>query len=76
MKDDTRAADSQQQLLLAISIYIRQHGYSPTIRELVEATGAGSTSVVTYRLEALQAAGLVDWLPGAARTIHLTKRAS
>jgi predicted MarR family transcription regulator len=48
------------------------HEPAPTIRDLCEATATRSTSIINYHLGKLRAAGLVTWVPQAARTLRLT----
>lgn len=71
-----RNTGTQQRILVAISVYQQQKGFSPTIRDLQAACGISTTSVVTYHLERLRMRGLVDWIDGAARTIHIVRKAS
>lgn len=69
-----QSINKQQLILLAISQFHRQHGYAPTIRDLMELVDVSSTSVVTYHLDRLRDAGMIDWVDGSARTLHLVKR--
>lgn len=63
--------NTEQRVLTAISLYIRQHGYSPSLEDLREMTALGSKSVVSYHLRRLSARGLIAWQPGRPRTIRL-----
>jgi repressor LexA len=47
----------QKGILEFIGVYVRQHGYPPTIREIGEAVGITSTSVVNYNLNRLAERG-------------------
>lgn len=71
-----RSNTTQQQLLLAIAFHTRTHGYAPSIRDLQYACTLSSPSVVKHHLTRLRRKGMVDWVDGQARTLHLVKRAS
>ncbi len=58
-----------QRLFSAIVAYRSEHGYSPKIRELIEMTDYTSTSMVSYGLSVLRAAGWIDYVDGESRTI-------
>ena len=52
--------DGQRATYEFILQYKREHdGNSPSIREIIDATGAGSTSVVSTRLRRLEREGLI-----------------
>jgi len=74
--NDNSSPNTQQKLLLAIEAHSRMHGYAPSIRDLQAACAISTTSVVTYHLARLRMRGLVDWIDGAARTIHVVRKAS
>jgi hypothetical protein len=50
--------------------YHWSHGYAPTLRELSDRIGR-SLSTTQYHLCQLRDAGLVEWEPGAARTLRV-----
>ncbi|MCK6564172.1 MAG: hypothetical protein L6Q80_05395 [Dehalococcoidia bacterium] len=56
--------------------YSERFGYAPTVREIQHGCGLGSTSVVSYHLARLRAAGAIDFVDGAARTIRILAGAS
>lgn len=56
--------------LAALRGYQETYGYAPSLRELMELTGASSTSVVSYRLKRLESDGLVKRSPRLARAIQ------
>ena len=66
----TRSADTQQRLLLAIHVYWREHGYSPSLRDLKAMCELSSTSVVKTHLAHLRAKGLIAYEDNVARTIR------
>lgn len=54
--------------------YKKNRDYSPSVRDILEGCHISSTSVVNYYVEQLQKLGYIDFLPHAARTLHLTQR--
>ena len=48
--------------------------YCPTLREIADALGVTSISAVSYHLSRLRTAGIVDWVDGQPRTLHLVPR--
>ena len=68
-----RTVNNQQAILLAISLFWRQNGYAPVVRELCAMCDISSTSVVTYHLERLRERGLIDYADGKPRTVRLVK---
>lgn len=58
-------------LLLAIRLYIEEHGSPPGIRELRALTGISSTSVVSYNLQKLARRGLIKQRRETAKSIVL-----
>jgi len=69
-----RTANTQQRILLAITVFIRQNGYSPSLRDLQAACAISSVSIVSYHLRRLRAAGLIDYVDGTPRTIRLVRK--
>lgn len=54
-----RLSDRQQKILDFLGEYTNEHGYPPSIREIGQAAGISSTSVVDYNLKALERGGLI-----------------
>lgn len=52
--------------------YQREHGYSPSQREIQEACHFSSTSIVHYHLKALERSGYIVWNRRIARAISVT----
>jgi repressor LexA len=65
--------DKQQAILTAITLFLRERGYSPSLRELCDMAAISSTSMAAMHLERLQEAGLIAYEPGKPRTIRLVK---
>lgn len=58
-----------QRVLNFIKEYLEKNGYPPSIREIGEATGISSTSVVTYYLKQLEELGLIRRGQNVSRAI-------
>lgn len=54
-----RSGDKAEQILQFINQFIRENGYSPSVREIGEGVGLRSTASVSYHLRALEAEGLL-----------------
>ena len=59
-------------LLIEIVRYHEGHGYPPSVRDLMEAVGIPSTSLVALHLNSLERHGLITRVPELARTLRLT----
>lgn len=61
----------QQEILGFIRLHARTHGYWPSIREIQKHFGFNSTNAVAGHLRALQVKGVIDRVPGQARTFRI-----
>ncbi|HDQ72493.1 MAG TPA: transcriptional repressor LexA [Chloroflexi bacterium] len=68
-------SERQQNILAFLNRYIGQHGYPPSIREIGDAAGISSTSVVSYNLDRLEEKGYIDREPDVSRGLRLTSDA-
>ena len=59
-----RTSDKAQRIMEFVDSFIRENGYSHSVREIGEAVGLRSTASVSYHLQALQDKGLLQ-SPGA-----------
>lgn len=59
-------------ILDAIERLTATHGFPPTVREIGEATGTRSSSLVHHHLAVLERDGLITRDPIKSRTIRLT----
>lgn len=71
MRDRTKLSERQRAILRFMEAYLETHGFPPTIREIGEATGINSTSVVNYNLNKLVAAGHLSRVASKSRGIRL-----
>lgn len=68
-------SEKQTRMLDFIKIFSLESGYPPTIREIGEAVGISSTSVVNYNLNVLQREGLIFRDRTVSRGIKLVEGA-
>jgi repressor LexA len=66
-----KLSDRQQQMIEFIRSFTEENQYPPTIREIGEAVGISSTSVVNYNLNKLVEAGLIERNKEVSRGIRL-----
>ena len=59
-----RTSNKAQMIMDYVNQFIRENGYSPSVREIGAAVGLRSTASVSYHLQALQDQGLLQ-APGA-----------
>ena len=68
-------APRQLDTLNAISIFIEQNHYPPSIADIGAILGVSSSSTVHFHLAALKKAGVINFEPCAKRTLRLTEKA-
>lgn len=73
MKDFSKLSERQRNILRYMEKYLAEHGFPPTIRQIGEATGINSTSVVNYNLNKLVQAGYLSRSSHVARGLRLMK---
>ncbi|MHB0877927.1 MAG: transcriptional repressor LexA [Anaerolineae bacterium] len=64
----------QSTIMDVIEDSVRERGYPPTVRELCQATGISSTSVVSYNLHRLEEMGYIHRNRDTSRGIQLAER--
>jgi repressor LexA len=75
MSDSADLSDRQKRLLETIREFTAENGYPPTIRQLGEAVGISSTSVVSYNLAILQRKGHLSRDREVSRGLRLSEEA-
>lgn len=70
-KKFNRLSERQRNILRFMERYLKSSGYPPTIREIGEATGINSTSVVNYNLNKLVEAGYLERSDRVSRGLRL-----
>jgi len=73
MKDYSKLSERQRNILRFMEKYIENYGFPPSIREIGEATGTNSTSVVNYNLNKLVQAGYLVRSQQKSRGLRLVK---
>ena len=68
--------ERQQKVLDCIAQHVDERGFPPTVREIGDAIGVSSTSLVTYYLKRLEERGLIIREPSMSRAIQLTATAT
>lgn len=68
-----RLTDRQKAIISFIEKHVNQYGFPPTIREIGEATGIGSTSVVNYNLNKLTRLGYLTRTSTKSRGLKLVQ---
>jgi repressor LexA len=63
----------RDKVLAFIDAYIKEHGYSPSFREIGEALGISSTSHVSYWVTRLVLEGRLTKEPNIARSVRVVK---
>jgi repressor LexA len=71
MKDFNKLSERQRNMLRFIETYVEEHGFPPTIRQIGEATGINSTSVVNYNLNKLVQAEYLSRSSHVSRGLRL-----
>lgn len=66
-------SERQQNVFNFIRAHMQMNGYPPTVREIGEAIGVKSTSLVTYYLKQLEQRGLITREASKSRAILLTQ---
>jgi repressor LexA len=61
----------QRKIVRFIGDWVREHGYSPSMREIGRAVGLTSTSSVEHQLSALEAKGYLRREAGCPRTVEV-----
>ena len=64
----------QKRILTFIADFGDEHGYPPTVRDIGQAVGITSTSVVDYNLKILEREGYIRRARDVSRGIELTER--
>ncbi len=70
-KRGIKMEERKKAILAFLENYIGRNGYPPTVREIGEAIGVTSTSLVSYYLDLLGKKGLIERAPDKSRSIRL-----
>ena len=64
----------QNEIYDVIESFIKENGYSPSIRELCDIVGLKSTATMFVHLKKMKAKGYIDYKENQSRTIVLLGR--
>lgn len=62
-----RTSNKAQMIVDYVNQFVRENGYSPSVREIGAAVGLRSTASVSYHLQALQEKGVLQSPGGKGR---------
>lgn len=65
---------SQYEVYIAIEDFIKENGYSPSVRELCKITGKNSPGTINVHLHNLKELGFITFIENKNRTIRIIKR--
>lgn len=71
MSAQQRATKRQQELLTFVDGFIREHGYGPSYREIMNGIGYKSVSTVAVHIEGLIAKGFLSRKDNSARSLEV-----
>lgn len=71
--DLSELSPRQRKILATIREFMDRYGYPPTIRQIGEAVGISSTSVVSYNLDVLERKGFLARDPEVSRGLRLVE---
>lgn len=71
-----KLSERQRRILAFVERYTGEHSYPPSIREIGQAVGISSTSVVDYNLRALEREGMIRRDREVSRGLGLVAKAS
>ena len=63
----------QREILVWLAGYIRDHGYSPTVRDVCQAFNFAAINGAMSHLKPLRRKGWIDWQDGQARTLRIAE---
>lgn len=66
--------DRQREILEFVTSFMAEHRFSPTMREIIDATSITSTSVVAYHLGILRQEGYVQYESFKPRTLRVLRQ--
>ncbi|MEK3955286.1 LexA family protein [Psychrobacillus sp. FSL K6-1464] len=65
--------DRQLQIYEYIKVYLAEHHYSPTIREIATAVGLKSSATVHGHLDRMRKKGYIDFIDTRPRTLQIIR---
>lgn len=71
--DSKTLTTEQKDVLSNINTFIKNNGYSPTVRELCTMSGVKSSSTMMNRMNQLRKLGYISWVQQSPRTIRVLR---
>lgn len=65
--------NKQKECLIIINLFIKQNGYSPSVREIAKEMKNNSPATTLYHMKKLKEKGYITWIEGQNRTIRILK---
>lgn len=65
--------DKQKECLIIINLFIKNKGYSPTVREIAKELKNNSPATTFHHMKKLKEKGYITWIKGQNRTIRVLK---
>ena len=72
-KQHNKLSTRQQKILAFIALFVDEHGYPPSVREIGAGIGTDSTSVINYNLNKLVRFGSLERTKNVARGLRLVR---
>ncbi len=63
--------DKQKECLIIVNTFIKEKGYSPTVREIAKELGNNSPATTLHHLKELRRKGYITWIEKQNRTIRV-----
>lgn len=63
--------DKQKECLIIVNAFIKEKGYSPTVREIAKELGNSSPATTLHHLKELKKKGYITWIEKQSRTIRV-----
>lgn len=71
IETERNLTEAQQLTLNAVRDYIKEHGISPSLRDVMKARRLASTCTVQAHFKNLKAAGAIDFREGVPRSVRV-----
>lgn len=64
-----KLTERQEEIFNKLKQYIKEHGYSPSVRELGQLMGLKSSETISTHLKKIKAKGYIDYNPKKHRSL-------
>lgn len=69
-----KRSTKRDEILQYITVYLQEHGFAPSVRDIAQATHLASTSTAHGHLCRMEKDGLITMTHGVCRTIRLVQQ--